>query len=294
MSQALIKALGRLVEVYPGSVAASSLTPSQRNQLEEFSRKTQSIHVTPKGRGVVYSIQDIDVINVTIEQLAPQSDLSVTVPQRAANIANSRSSKQGRVTHDVTYILAKTVANPSWNVSGVPTNDLNAAVREFGVVALEVGGEKNSNLHSNHSIWLVENQALFDQLDWLPTNEPVTVIWYRGQLHNKLINWLSEPERAPLVYFFADYDGVGLSNYRRLKERLQHRTEFWLVPNWRELLIRYGQNQLWIDTAREFESFERSVGQWFEEDIELQDLVQEMKKQGLALEQEAIWLNITI
>jgi hypothetical protein len=290
MSQALVKALTRLIEVYPDSVAGSILTPSQKKQLDEFSRKTQSVQVTPKGRGVVYRIQDIDVVKVTLEQLAPNQNVSLSAPQRAVNIATTRSSKRGRVDHDVTYVLAKAVANPLWQVSGVLTEHLDAATEKFGVFSLEVGGERNRDLNTHHSIWLVENQALFDRLDWLPNNEPTTVIWYRGQLHNKLIDWLSVPKRAPMVYFFADYDGVGLNNFRRLNERIKERAEFWMMPNWKELLNRYGQNQLWVDTAREFDSFERNSQRLLEQSPLLGELVTEMKKQGLALEQEAIWL----
>ncbi|EHJ9988754.1 TPA: hypothetical protein NJ528_003369 [Vibrio parahaemolyticus] len=291
MSQALVKALTRLIEVYPDSIAGSTLTSSQKKQLEEFSRKTQSLQVTPKGRGVVYSVLDMDVIKVTLDQLVPNQDLPSSVPQRAVNIASTRSSKQGRIGHDVTYLLAKTVASPLWEVSGVLTEHLNAATEEFGVLSLEVGGERNKNLHSHHSIWLVENQALFDRLDWLPNNEPTTVVWYRGQLHNKLIDWLSVHERAPIVYFFADYDGVGLNNYRRLKDKLEERAEFWMMPNWKTLLNSYGQNQLWNDTAREFDSFERNSQRLLEQSPLLGELVREMKKHGLALEQEAVWLS---
>lgn len=291
MSQVLAKALTRLIEAYPDSIAGSTLTPSQKKQLDEFSRKTQSVQVTPKGRGVVYGILDMDVVKVTLEQLAPNQNVSPSAPQRAVNIASTRSSKQGRVGHDVTYVLAKAVANPLWESSEGPTDHLNVATEEFGVFSIEVGGERNRDLNTHHSIWLVENQALFDRLDWLPNSEPTTVIWYRGQLHNKLIDWLSVPDRAPMVYFFADYDGVGLNNYSRLKMRLEQRTEFWMMPNWRELLARYGQNQLWNDTAREFDSFERNSQSLLREPSELQYLVTEMKKQGLALEQESIWLS---
>ncbi|GHZ54746.1 hypothetical protein VCSRO174_3077 [Vibrio cholerae] len=291
MSQALVKVLTRLVEVYPDSIPGSALTPSQKKQLDEFSRKTQSVQVTPKGRGVVYGILDMDVVKVTLEQLAPNQNVSPSAPQRAVNIASTRSSKVGRVCHDVTYLLAKTVANPIWESSEGPTEHFNVATEEFGVFSLEVGGEKNSVLNTHHSIWLVENQALFDRLDWLPNNEPTTVIWYRGQLHNKLIDWLSTPERAPMVYFFADYDGVGLNNFRRLNETLKDRAEFWMMPTWKELLNRYGQNQLWVDTAREFDSFERNSQRLLEQSLVLRELVTEMKKHGLALEQEAVWLS---
>jgi hypothetical protein len=291
MSQALAKALTRLVEAYPDSVAASTLSLSQKRQLEEFSRTSQGVQVIPQGRGVVFSILDMDVVNVTLEQLAPNENVSSNIPQRAINIAATRSSKLGIVGHDVTYVLAKTVANPIWESSGVQTGHLQEATEQFGVFALEVGGERNKELHTQHSIWLVENQALFDRLDWLPSSEPTTVIWFRGQLHNKLIDWLSILDRAPKVYFFADYDGVGLNNYRRLQEKLPERSEFWLMPNWKELLVRYGLNQLWVDTAREFDSFERNSPSLLEQSPRLLDLVKEMKKQGLALEQEAIWLS---
>ena len=291
MNQALVKALTRLIEVYPESIAGSTLTTSQKMQLDEFSRNTQSIQVTPKGRGVVYRIQDMDVVKVTLEQLAPNQNVSPSAPQRAVNIASTRSSKRGRVGHDVTYVLAKAVANPLWLVSGVLTDHLGAATEKFGVFSLEVGGKRNRELTTYHSIWLVENQALFDRLDWLPNDEPTTVIWYRGQLHNKLIDWLSVLDRASIVYFFADYDGVGLNNYRRLKERLEDRAEFWMIPNWKELLLRYGQNQLWVDTARELESFERNAQRLLEQSPLLRELVTEMKKHGLALEQESVWLR---
>ncbi|MEZ9186354.1 Wadjet anti-phage system protein JetD domain-containing protein [Vibrio splendidus] len=293
MSQALVKALTRLVEVYPDSVAGSAMTPSQKKQLDEFSRKTQSVQTTPKGRGVVYRILDMDVVKVTLEQLAPNQNVSSSAPQRAVNIASTRSSKQGRAGHDVSYMLAKTVANPLWRVSEVLTEHLKIATEEFGVFSLEVGGERNRNLHTHHSIWLVENQALFDRLDWLPNNEPTTVIWYRGQLHNKLIEWLSAPDRATMVYFFSDYDGVGLNNYRRLRSKLEERAEFWLMPNWKELLVRYGQNQLWNDTAREFDSFEQNSQRLLLHSPPLRELVTQMKKHGLALEQEAVWLSDT-
>ncbi|WP_422767768.1 DUF7281 domain-containing protein [Photobacterium leiognathi subsp. mandapamensis] len=291
MSQVLVKALTRLIEVYPDSIAGSTLTLSQKKQLDEFSRKTQSVQVTPKGRGVVYLILDMDVVKVTLEQLAPNQNVSPSAPQRAINIASTRSSKRGRVGHDVTYVLAKVVANPLWQVSGVLTEHLNASTEKFGVFSLEVGGERNRDPTTHHSIWLVENQALFDRLDWLPNNEPTTIIWYRGQLHNKLIEWLSVPERASMVYFFADYDGVGLNNFRRLKEKLGERAEFWMMPNWKALLNRYGQNQLWVDTAREFTSFLENSSNLLTKSSHLQALVLEMQTNGLALEQESIWLS---
>lgn len=291
MSQPLIAALKRLMNAHPESIAASTMTTAQKRQLDEFCRKTHSVRMTPSGRGIAYRIEDLAVVTVTLKQLSPHQDLPLSIPARAANIASTRSSKQGRITHDVTHVFIKTRGQPNWSDGDRPTEQLQRASEEFGVAALEIGGDKNHSLYSKHPIWLVENQELFDRLNWLPTSEPTSVIWYRGQLHNKLIDWLAAPQRSPFIYLFADYDGVGLNNYRRLKERLGERATFWLMPNWRTLLTRYGQNKLWIDTARDFESFERNAGQWLEQENELKALVQAMKRQGLALEQEVVWLN---
>ncbi|MBJ6945813.1 hypothetical protein JG666_00660 [Vibrio cholerae] len=291
MSQPLIAALKRLMNAHPEAIAASTMTTAQKRQLDEFCRKTHSVRMTPSGRGVAYRIEDLAVVTVTLQQLSPHQDLPLSIPPRAANIASTRSSKQGRITHDVTHVFIKTQAQPNWSDGDRPTEQLQRASEEFGVAALEIGGDKNHTLYSKHPIWLVENQELFDRLDWLPTWEPTSVIWYRGQLHNKLIDWLAAPQRSPFIYLFADYDGVGLNNYRRLKERLGERAIFWLMPNWRTLLTRYGQNKLWIDTARDFESFERNAGQWLAQENELKALIQAMKSQGLALEQEVVWLN---
>ncbi|EOY4514400.1 Wadjet anti-phage system protein JetD domain-containing protein [Vibrio vulnificus] len=291
MSQPLIAALKRLMNAHPDSIAASTMTTAQKRQLDEFCRKTHSVRMTPSGRGVAYRIEDLAVVTVTLQQLSPHQDLPLSIPPRAANIASTRSSKQGRITHDVTHVFIKTQAQPNWYDRDRPTEQLQRASEEFGVAALEIGGDKNHSLYSKHPIWLVENQELFDRLDWLPTSEPTSVIWYRGQLHNKLIDWLAAPQRSPFIYLFADYDGVGLNNYRRLKERLGERATFWLMPNWRTLLTRYGQNKLWIDTAREFESFERNSQRLLAQSPLLGELVTEMKKHGLALEQEVIWLQ---
>ena len=291
MSQPLIAALKRLMNAHPDAIAASTMTTAQKRQLDEFCRKTHSVRMTPRGRGVAYCIEDLAVVAVTLQQLSPHQDLPLSIPPRAANIASTRSSKKGRITHDVTHVFIKTQAQPNWSDGDRLTEQLQRASEEFGVAALEIGGDKNHELYSEHPIWLVENQELFDRLDWLPTSEPTSVIWYRGQLHNKLIDWLAAPQRSPLIYLFADYDGVGLNNYRRLKERLGERATFWLMKNWHTLLTRYGQNKLWIDTAREFDSFERNAGQWLEQENELKALIQAMKGQGVALEQEVVWLN---
>ncbi|MGY5615697.1 hypothetical protein ACXHQ9_00960 [Vibrio cincinnatiensis] len=57
------------------------------------------------------------------------------------------------------------------------------------------------------------------------------------------------------------------------------------------MLALTGQNRLWVDTFRDFDAFERNSQRLLEQQPQLQALVTEMKKQGLALEQEAVWLS---
>ena len=114
MSQPLIAALKRLMNAHPASIAASTMTTAQKRQLDEFCRKTHSVRMTPSGRGVAYRIEDLAVVTVTLQQLSPHQDLPLSIPPRAANIASTRSSKQGRITHDVTHVFIKTRGQPNW------------------------------------------------------------------------------------------------------------------------------------------------------------------------------------
>lgn len=291
MSKVLVASLKKLLDGYPEPLVASSLTKAQKRSLDEFASDTRSVQAVKKGRGVVYQVIEIDVVKLRLHKLMPAYNVATDVPQRAANLAKARNTKQGKASHDRSYILLKTVNNPRWFDGNQSVSELHENTRRFGVCSLEIGGEKNSDLFSKDSIWLVENQALFDQMDWLPTNEAVTVIWYRGQLHNKLIDWLSSSNRAPLVYVFADYDGVGLNNYRRLRDSLVDRAKFWIMPEWRHLLNSFGQNELWQSTSNDFELFIKQSNHWLYESPQLLELVTEMQKKGLALEQESVWLT---
>lgn len=290
MNRSLVAALSKLRSAYPESVSGSGFTENQRKELANFERRTCAIQCKRKGRGLTCYIVDWNVVDTHLANYMPGVDAIGDIPARATNLALNRNSKAGKSTHDKAYLLLKTVGSPVWCKDGNVITDLQRMTQAFGVCSLEIGGSSNKNLITSNPIWLVENQALFDRLDWLPSSEPATVIWYRGQMDNKLIDWLGNTERTPKVYLFADYDGVGLSNYYRIRENLQDRVEFWLMPQWKRLLKTYGSDEVWKSTRDDFEKFINNSCYWLADFPTLRELVTEMQKNGLALEQEAVWL----
>ena len=88
---------------------------------------------------------------------------------------------------------------------------------------------------------------------------------------------------------FADYDGVGLSNYVRLCERLQQQVQFWLMPNWPQKLQHMGNRELWLKNRPLFDSSVAKLNH-LEAAKAVMPLIEAMRYSALALEQEAVFL----
>lgn len=295
MSQRLRAALGKLRQAETG-LAGSALTPAQRRALEAFASQTGSVQMRPGGRGVVFVILQPAIVERHWRDLTPiQADaLPEDLPDRANNIAGTRSSKGAYHRHGRHYLLLK--AGPGeviWQDKAGHCLDLRQATDQQGAGVLAV--ETGSSWRAPGPLWLVENQALFDRLDWLPdesvaqNNTGSSIAYYAGQLPTALVDWLAEQPRASELWCFPDYDGVGLLNYARLKARLGESVRLWLMPEWQIRLTRFGSNGLWQDTAREFHAARQRL-ESLEDDPQVQALMRAMQAQGLALEQEAVWL----
>jgi len=170
--------------------------------------------------------------------------------------------------------------------------DLSESSNRYGVGTIEINPE--DSWQSAHPLWLVENQALFDRIDWLPEGTDASIHWYRGHLNTNLLDWLSAKERAPKVILFPDYDGVGLQNFTRLHQLLGNQCELWLMPNWETKLQRYGSNEIWLNTRSDFDVAAAYLQELLQEDTEqgrgIKALIHTLRTNGLALEQEAVWL----
>jgi len=290
MSRPLVAALEKLL-AGSGDASASSFTKAQRHALNELARQTQTIRIRPQGAGSVYQVVDTPLLREHLNSLRPHParELADTLPARAANIGHGRASKGRAHGHDRYYLLIKAVGpEVVWRHGDGRVLELSRITSIAGAGALAV--QTDDTWHSEQPLWLVENQALFDRLDWMPSTAHGAVAYYAGQLDGRLLRWLAERPRTPQLIFFPDYDGVGLLNYARLLEVARSPCTFWLMPNWRACLQRYGSNAVWRNTLSEFAAAVPRL-EAAGAGSEVLELCVVLRNQGLALEHESVWLS---
>lgn len=293
MSQTLVAALAKLHES-TGTLPASAFTISQRRALDELARRTGAVRVKTEGSGSVYQVVNPQLIQAHLHTLRPQSvaEIDADLPKRAANIAHGRNSKSRAHGHTVHYLLVKAIGDGvCWeNRSGDALQrgfDLSALTASAGAGVLALG--EGDGWQSSQPLWLVENQALFDRVDWMPAGTRGTLAYYAGYLPARVLQWLAARRRVPEVILFPDYDGVGLLNYARLRESCAAPCAFWLMPGWQGLLAAYGNGEVWRNTQAEFQAaLTRLEAAGLERGV--QDLCAALSQAGMALEHEAVWL----
>lgn len=289
MSRSLADALEKLL-VAGGRLAASQLTVAQRDALEEFALRTLAVRLAASGRGCLYQIVALEQVQAHLAQLRPghtENPASV-IPQRALNMSRNRDSKSGSARHSIQYLLLKAVnGGQVWRDGKGELLDVSQLTQACGAAALAV--KSGDNWHTAAPLWLIENQALFDDISWLPADASGTLCYYSGQLSGLLLNWLADRPRASQVILFPDYDGIGLQNFARLYELMGDACKFWLMPDWQERLRLYGNQRIWQDNSVNYQdavSRLRSLGM----PSELAELCDALQRKGLTLEQESIFL----
>jgi hypothetical protein len=304
----LTEALKRLLTGDEPTLTASAFTTKQRQALEQFARDTRLLELVKQGRSTLYKVLNRQSILNYLRQQHPidVNDLPADIPERSRNIGLDRNSKTGKTRHACYYLLMKAWdASVIWqdNTHCLPVAELT---ERFGVASLQIKADipqidisvdivNNLNLRwqCTGPLLLVENQALFDQCDWLPADFSGCLIYYGGQLSDLLLHWFSSDKRADTIILFPDYDGVGLSNYVRLKQALPPETnlQFYWLPDWEDKLPRYGNAEVWLNTRQVFENaFQKltTLDLLTDDFIKLGQLSQHY---GKVLEQEAIWLT---
>lgn len=267
-------------------VSASKFSLAQRQCLDPLCRTTPALEAFSKGRGLVYRVKDRAAFALHLYQVAPATDMALdeSLPVRTRNIAQARSSKVGVSRHDTYYLLLRSPDHSlCWrSEAGSSVLALGQATLDYGAAVLQISPQ--DDWRGDGELWLVENQALFDRLDWLPHTTGVSVAYYKGQVTGHLLDWLAAWPRCPQVIHFPDYDGVGLANFARLNKALQGNVDFWLMPDWQAKLRLFGSNGLWRDTYRDFAASFAILPQV------VRPLAEQMLQHGLALEQESVWL----
>lgn len=289
MSRSLADALEKLL-VAGGRLAASQLTAAQRGALEEFARRTLAVRLSVSGRGSLYQIAAPEQVQAHLAQLRPghTENAASVIPQRALNMSRNRDSKSGSARHSVQYLLLKAVNDGQyWRDGKGQLLDVSQLTQTCGAAALAV--QSGDDWHTASPLWLIENQALFDDISWLPADASGTLCYYSGQLSGLLLYWLAERPRASQVILFPDYDGIGLQNFARLHELMGDACKFWLMPDWQTRLSLYGNQQIWQDNLANYQdavSRLRALGM----PSELTELCDALQGTGLALEQESVFL----
>ncbi len=290
MSRSLADALEKLL-VAGGRLAASQLTAAQRGALEEFARRTLAVRLAVSGRGSLYQIVALEQVKAHLAQLRPgHSGMEAgEIPLRALNVARKRDSKGGVARHAVQYLLLKAVnGGQYWRDGNGAVLDVSELTQTCGAAALVI--KSGDDWHTAAPLWLIENQALFDDTSWLPADASGTLCYYSGQLSGLLLNWLADRPRASQVILFPDYDGIGLQNFARLYELMGDACKLWLMPDWQERLRLYGNQRIWQDNLANYQdavSRLRSLGM----PSELAEMCDALQGMGLALEQESVFLR---
>jgi hypothetical protein len=91
------------------------------------------------------------------------------------------------------------------------------------------------------------------------------------------------------INFFPDYNEVGSLNYAKLLEAACCPCTFWLLPDWKTLLQKHGNNFVWQNTLNDFHpALPRLQAARITDAV--QELCVSLSMSGLALKHEAIWL----
>jgi len=289
VSRSLADALEKLL-VAGGRLAASQLTAAQRGALEEFARRTLAVRLAVSGRGSLYQIAALEQVQAHLAQLRPghTENAASLIPQRALNMSRNRDSKSGNARHSVQYLLLKAVnGGQYWRDGKGKLLDVSQLTQTCGAAALAV--KSGDDWHTTAPLWLIENQALFDDISWLPADASGTLCYYPGQLSGLMLNWLIERPRASQVILFPDYDGIGLQNFARLYELLGDACKFWLMPGWQELLRLYGNQRIWQDNLANYQDALSRL-RALDMPTDLAELCAALQGSGLALEQESVFL----
>jgi hypothetical protein len=291
----LSEALKRLVSS-DQPLMASAFTAGQKKCLEQFARETRLIELKKQGRATIYQVINRQSVVNYLRQLHPLDETSLPdgLPTRSGNIGRERNSKTGQTSHDCWYLLIK-----SWDADVVWQNandrmQPSEHTARFGVAALQInaGLSSGQDWQCNRPLLLVENQALFDQCDWLPQDFKGCLAYYAGQLSDVLLQWLAEQKRTNEVILFPDYDGVGLSNYVRLLNSLHPDSalRFYWLPDWEAKLEKFGNTECWLKTRVQFENAIQKLNARNALNDDFIKLAHLSQHYGKTLEQEAIWL----
>lgn len=287
--RALVAALGKLRDA-GGEIPSSRLTQAQQRLLEQWGSNTKAVGVRPAGRGKVYYVAAgrEQAIQNALDEASPgvaNGDIAELHP-RAANLAAHRSTKAGTmVAHHHLLPLKPAGQGATWS-SLDRSFQIVEACEHTGAALLPI--LPADDWRTSGDLWLVENQAMFDNTTWLPPASAGTVTYFAGEIHSRLLAWLESRPRAGRVVLFPDYDANGLCNLERLMARCACPAELYLFDGWEQALVTYGDRGLHRTNLETFHAVARRLSGPAK--AAAAPLLDAMIHSGMSLEQESAFL----
>jgi len=267
----------------------SEVPKSVLEEFKTFGAQKGCFFVEKNGRGRNFKISNQTILKNEINRLTPDVDLD-SASYRAKNLAINNDTKAGQTTLQFSHFHCKSVGEQICIENNGLIQDVSAVTKCLGGFNISIEDDSDG-IKCNSNLILIENQQLLDDISWVPKGWNGILLYYGGNIHGRLLNWLKKSSFNEII-IFPDYDSVGISNFSRLKNEIPSVQWFW-IENWEHLLKKYGKADLWNE-PKQFSSF-NNLWKNFEEntfpDAELKFLMQKMREFGKGLEQEIVLLK---
>ena len=234
MLNVTVQWLKRLID--NDSLPASTLQNSAKPEIENL-RSNGFIELRRSGSGARYYLIDCEVIKKIIDANTYKGDMSTLSPKAKA-VAMHGDAHKGK-DNSMLFMLSATDKEVIWSNHKDKLNVFNYSSK-YGVASLLT--KLGDDWSTNKPIALVENLDLliYARQYFLDIKFSGTILYYSGMVSGKLLEWLSESDRAESYVIFPDYDIVGLNNYIRVKDILGDKLSIYIPDNLKELLLKYG------------------------------------------------------
>ena len=269
-----------------GEISYSEVPKSILTEFRTWGENTGAYILEKQGRGSVFRLKNQLILNVSLSENAESTTNSI----RAQNLAQFANSKGRTARLNFSYALFKIQGDVAIWVEDQPLIMSNSS-QIISAIQLH---DHTPSWRIDGGIFLVENQSVFDDLSWLDPLWRGIVIYYQGQISARLFEFLCQSQYNSL-HLFADYDGIGLDVFYRLKQHLKQSQNdalwYWGL-NWQRAIEKFGNSDLWNnETQKQYIHKLRNI--WEEEgfpDPNLRVLIDKMFRSGKMLEQE--WVLI--
>ncbi len=277
MNEATAKLLRRLLD--DGSVRLSAVSRSATTVINSLV-ETGALAQERVGGGCRVVVCDPQAVEGQLRAARPEWEGKNDVPPRAEAIRRLRNAK--KATSDTPEFLLLRSCQPScvWR-NGNTEIDVAKLTRKTGIACLAV--EPGDQWSTDAPLGMLENKEVFWHCDKLYRNtECGSFLYYSGNVPKRVLTWFADRPRTPHVFFYPDYDPVGLRNYLAMKAHCREPVEMILPPDFEELLKTCGKKELLTKNIGCLKSVLEQGDKMACQIVEL------MQKYGCGLEQEVL------